>query len=292
MTCLSNSVLKLFERLVNWRLKTTILNEAIPRQHAFTLGRSTESALSEVTHVLEKAKMNGMYAMVLSVDVQGAFDTVSFDAMRDALIEHDTEPELTRWLDYLARNRSVEIKEGDSIITFRPLEGTTQGGHNGPDLWNVSIWDLITLKLMKHCFVCKYADDILAIIVGVDLDTMRLILQRCLNEIQGWLTGKGLTISASKSFCMIINQRRNQTPTPLRLGEDLVPHVDSFKYLGVIFDKNLSWKEHILSRTKKAKRDLMVARRLISISWGLTPNRMKWLYEGVVRPSLDYACHV
>ena len=215
-----------------------------------------------------------------------------FDVMRDSLIEHGTEPEITRWLDYLARNRTVEISEGDVKTTFRPLEGTTQGGHNGPDLWNISIWDIVKLKLRRHCYICKYADDILAIIVGIDLNTVVGLMQQSLNEIYQWLQAKGLKISLSKSFCVIVNQRRKSTPPPLTLGGEEVPYVESFKYLGVIIDKNLTWKDHVTNRVKKAKKDLMASKKLISKSWGLTPNKVKWIYECIVRPSLSYACHV
>ena len=41
-----------------------------------------------------------------------------------------------------------------------------------------------------------------------------------------------------------------------------------------------------------AKAEIMVARRLVANTWGLTPNKTKWLYEGIVRPALDYACHI
>ena len=289
---LSSTILKLIERIVNWRLKTTVLLNGIPRQHGFTIGKSTETALSEVVHVLEKAKYLGQKALVLSVDIQGAFDTVPFNVMKDSLIEHKAEQKLVVWLDYLARNRSVYISQGDDKCNFRPQEGTTQGGHNGPDLWNISIWDLIKLKLLKRAFVCKYADDVFIILVGIDINVLRDLLQQCLNEINQWFRSKGLVIAPTKSFCMAFNLKRSPPPKPLSLNGHEIPNVTDFKYLGVIIDSNLTWKKHVMYRVKKAKRDLMAAKRLITKSWGLNPGRMKWIYEGIVRPSLDYACHV
>ena len=99
---LSSTILKLNERLINWRLKSTVLSTGIPHQHAFTLGLSTETAISELVNFLEKAKYSGQMAMVLSIDIQGAFDTVPFDVIRDSLRAHGVEEELIRWLDYLS----------------------------------------------------------------------------------------------------------------------------------------------------------------------------------------------
>ena len=63
---LSSSILKLCERLVNWHLKCTVLEcgvafmsirDIINYQHTFTLNRSTETAISELVNLMEKAKV-------------------------------------------------------------------------------------------------------------------------------------------------------------------------------------------------------------------------------------------
>ena len=280
---LSSTILKLGERLINWRLKTTVLGRGIPRQHAFTLGKSTETALSEVVHILEKAKYNNQKALVLSIDIQGAFDTIPFSVMKESLLKHEAEGHLVEWLDFLARNRKVCLQQGDADLSFRPEEGTTQGGHNGPDLWNISLWDIVTLETLSRSFICKYADDFIKAILGIDLKSMRDLLQLSLNEIGRWFEERGLKISAAKSYCLAFNTRRSSLPEPLTLNGTVIPFVKEFKYLGVILDSDLSWKQHIQARVKKAKRDLMAARRLISKSWGLNPGRMRWIYEGIVR---------
>ena len=289
---LSSSVLKICERMVNWRLKTTVLSQGIPKQHAFTLGRSTETALSEVVHILEKAKHNGQKALLLSIDIQGAFDTIPFQVMKDALLKHGTDKTLVNWLDYMAKNRNVFISQGDQTLAFRPNEGTTQGGHNGPDLWNIGIWDVVDISAVSKVFVCKYADDYIAVLIGIDITSMCELMQTILNELSEWFTKRGLKIAAQKSHCLPVNLAKNDNLKPLSLGEHRIDYVGEIKYLGVIIDSNLTWRAHVESRVKRAKRDLMAAKRLISKSWGLTPSRMKWVYEGIVRPALDYACHV
>ena len=145
---LSSNFLKICERLVNWRLKQTVLANGIPKQHAFTMNKSTESAISEVVNVLEKAKCNGMVACLLSIDIQGAFDMVPFDSIRDSLIEHGTETQIWKWADYLSRNRVMVSSLAGVTITYRPLEGTTQGGLNGPDFWITFLWNIILIRAM------------------------------------------------------------------------------------------------------------------------------------------------
>ena len=290
---LSSSILKLCERLINWRLKDTILRCGVPKQHAFTIGLSTETAISDVVNFLEKAKFNGQKALVMSIDIEGAFDTIPFDVIKDSLVEHGAEHSLVCWLDYLSRNRVIQSKLNGALIKFRPREGTTQGGINGPDLWVICVWSIIFLRAARASKIAKFADDLISALMGRDLDVMRDVLQSCLDEMVQWFTERGLTISANKSYCMIINEGRSKANLkPLQINGSEIPYVNSFKYLGVVIDSELSWKPHVLNRVKKAKTDLMLAKKLVTNNWGLTPSRMAWLYESIVRPAIDYACHV
>ena len=290
---LSSTLLKLCERLVNWRLKATILKNGIPKQHAFSLNRSTESAISELVNVIEKVKAQKQKAMIISIDIMGAFDTVPFEVIVDALNEHGAEPELVRWIDYLSKNRVCYTKIGSACVTFRPLEGTTQGGVCGPDIWIIVIWCIIYTRAARMGIIIKFADDLISALLGTDLSTIRDLVQTCLNEINEWFTQKGLRISASKSFCMIVGKSRSEPlPKPITLNGVEVPYVSQFKYLGVIIDANLTWRPHVMSRVAKTKKDMMVAKRLVSTTWGLSPEKVIWIYKAIVRPSLDYSCHV
>ena len=289
---LSSAILKLCERLVNWRLKDTVLKRGIPKQHAFTLGLSTETALSELVHFLEKAKCNGQFAIVLSIDIQGAFDTVPFDVIRDSLTQHGVEREIVNWIDFLSRNRVITTGDGSEVVSFRPKEGTTQGGLNGPDIWIICLWAIIFTAAATSSKLSKFADDLISALMGRDLRVMRDVIQGCLTELNDWFTSRGLTISAQKSMCMVVNAKKALLPPNLILNGEEIPFVDSFKYLGVKIDNNLTWRPHITNRLSKAKRDLMTAKRLVTNMWGLTPERMAWLYQSIVRPSIDYSCHV
>ena len=81
-----------------------------------------------------------------------------------------------------------------------------------------------------------------------------------------WFSSRGLKISASKSTCLIVNKPRNQQmPPPLTIGQDTVPYVTEVKYLGILLDRNLTWKPHIKSRISKAKERPDVCEK---IGWG------------------------
>jgi hypothetical protein len=75
---LSSFMIKTMERVVAWHLEETSLRTSplSDSQHAFRKGRSTESALSNMTEYIEYALANGEYALGVFLDIQGAFDNV------------------------------------------------------------------------------------------------------------------------------------------------------------------------------------------------------------------------
>ncbi|XP_078312866.1 uncharacterized protein LOC144619290 [Crassostrea virginica] len=63
---------------------------------------------------------------------------------------------------------------------------------------------------------------------------------------------------------------------------------DQQTYLGVTFDKRLTWKQHIMSAEAKARRKLNIMRKLAGTNWGANEKVLKSVYEGNVRPHLEY----
>ena len=63
----------------------------------------------------------------------------------------------------------------------------------------------------------------------------------------------------------------------------------SVKYLGVILDSRLTWKEHIDAKVRKAQNSMWACRWACGVTWGLKPSMVHWLYVAVIRPSVTFA---
>ena len=72
-------------------------------------------------------------------------------------------------------------------------------------------------------------------------------LQLCLNKLQQWATDNGFQFSKTKTIC----QKKGLHLDPqLFLDKSPIPVVEETKFLGVIFDRKLSFNP-ILSMLKK-----------------------------------------
>jgi hypothetical protein len=61
------------------------------------------------------------------------------------------------------------------------------------------------------------------------------------------------------------------------------------KYLGLILDKGLTWKQHVQHIVTKALRVYWACRATFGKSWGLKPMMTYWMYVTMVRPIVSYA---
>ncbi|VDI25179.1 Hypothetical predicted protein [Mytilus galloprovincialis] len=59
-------------------------------------------------------------------------------------------------------------------------------------------------------------------------------------------------------------------------------------YLWVTFDKRMTLKQHITSAEAKARRELNIMMKLAGTKWGANEKILKSVYQGNVRPHLEY----
>ena len=61
------------------------------------------------------------------------------------------------------------------------------------------------------------------------------------------------------------------------------------KYLGVILDSKLNWKQHILKVQNRATKAFWACQRLYGRTWGLQPRMNYWSFLTIIRPMVTYA---
>ncbi|XP_024859831.1 uncharacterized protein LOC108230932 [Kryptolebias marmoratus] len=78
------------------------------------------------------------------------------------------------------------------------------------------------------------------------------------------------------------------TNVDLKLYENAIEREDQIKYLGMWFDKKLTWKVHIDKIVEKSKRILNIMRCLRGREWGADRKALKTVYIGLIRSVFDY----
>lgn len=132
-----------------------------------------------------------------------------------------------------------------------------------------------------------YADDTKLFQIIRNMDD-RNSLQEKLNKIEKWSEENGLTLNASKTFHISFGKKAVNTLYFLK--SQIIKEVDQVRDLGVIFDKNLTFKPHIEYISKRISQMIGAARRFVS---GINqPLLISRIYTVYIQPIMEYGATV
>ena len=108
-----------------------------------------------------------------------------------------------------------------------------------------------------------------------------------------WATENGFKFSKTKTQCVHFWQLRGLHPDPgLNIYELPIPVVEEAKFLGLLFDKKLSFILHIKALKAKCLKALDILKVLSNTNWGGDRSVLLNLYRSLGRSKLDYGSFI
>ena len=104
---LSPTLLKLQEKVVLWHMQHDLgMEDSLSKkQYGFKKGTSIETALHKVIHKIEKRIAKKGYVLGTFLDIEGAFDNVSFKAISEAIDQSPLDSATAGWIKNMVTNR-------------------------------------------------------------------------------------------------------------------------------------------------------------------------------------------
>ena len=143
-------------------------------------------------------------------------------------------------------NRTFRTKIGTSLSSVHSFDqGVPQGGVLSCTLFSLAINGILQ-SVPEDVKAALYVDDLLIYCCGKFVPGLERRVQLSVNKVSAWALARGFVFSASKTNCIHFYRRRHfQPPLLLTLNGSIIPNRDSIKYLGMVVDCKLNWKEHI-----------------------------------------------
>ena len=263
-------------------------------QSAYRKHNSTESALLNIQNDILFNMAKGSVTALTLLDISAAFDTIDHTILMDRLNVYYRISELALgWFKSYLSGRTHSVKVGSTLSHPVVLHyGVPQGSVLGPILFCLYTYPIGSI-IHSHSNINYhvYADDTQLYITlsPENFSHSMQKLKNCLNDVQNFMFANKLKLNPDKTEFILIGspKNRNQFLPHFRitnLGNQVSP-AQSVRNLGVMFDSNFNFLDHV-SQVSKSTR--VHARDLYRICPLLDLITSVLLVNALVSSRLDY----
>jgi len=281
---------KLYEKLILKRIYPIIKeNNLIPNeQFGFRENHSTIHQIHRLADSISCSLENKQYTSAVFIDVSQAFDKVWHPGLLYKLKTMLPPPYYLFYMSYL-KERHFAVRSGSELSSISPIHaGVPQGAVSSPTLYNLYTSDQPT---HPNTQVAEYADDKVIYSTNTDPKLVSIAIQNHLNILSTWYSQWGIKINESKSIYTTFTLKK-QLPPPISLNNKPIPNSDTVKYLGLLFDKRLTWAKHIHNTKISLNRRLSLLRNILGKSSKLNLKTKLNLYNLLLKPIWSYGIQI
>ena len=292
---LTSCVCKIMEKMINNRLvwfleKNNLLS---PHQYGFRKNRSTLDPLLKISNEIQKGFVEKGQTIGVFFDLEKAYDTTWRGGIIQEFHKMGIRGNMIKFINEFLSDRFLKVRVGDSVSKrYKQEEGVPQGSVLSVTCFSVAI-NKIVEAVCPPVKCSLFVDDFALYCRGYDAVQVCKHLQKAINAVSKWADSRGFRFSTTKTTAVrFARHLRKETIPTLTLKGSILPYEDQVKFLGLIFDKRLTWGPHIDSLKKRVKKSLDILKVVSSYDWGADKKSLLKLYDAVCRSKLDYACQI
>jgi len=274
----------MYNRLYEYFVKNNLLYQ---NQFGFRRGHSTEHALLCLSEKILNSFNLNQYGLGIFIDLSKAFDTVNHDILLQKLVKYGVRNGTLNWLQSYLNNREQVVFYGDDHTKRKTIQcGVPQGSILGPLLFLIYINDLKNISSTLHSIL--FADDTTIFYSHSCISTLFKTLNNELKYLSLWFKVNKLSLNKTKTKYLIFH--KNSNALPLQLPKLYIDNCEiqreyQIKFLGIVFDEHLHWKNHIRYIENKLSKTVGIMNRVKHL---LNRDCLKSMYFSFFYPYISY----
>ena len=278
------------EKIVDRRLQRySEKHEIIPAiQNGFRKKKGVLNTIHLENDVQKSLNTKGE-TLAIFVDLMRAYDRLLIKGLLVKCARVGLRGNVLTFIQNFLTNRTFQVRIGKTASVTKKLQnGIPQGCIISPFLFNLMLYDIPTSPVVNSLL---YADDYLLWKSGRNRKLIFNSAQTHLNTINKWFNSWGLNISEEKTVGILFSRGSVKNNTlSVKLNGKVISIKDEHKFLGLIFDKKLTWTPHINSIAVRCKQKINVLKSMASTRGFNRGSNLLLIYRAIIRSTLDYGC--
>ena len=292
--CLTSCLAKTMERMVAMRLQHMAESNGwwCGEQAGFRRLRCTEDQVIRLTQSISDGFQSrpAQRTVLALLDFSKAYDTVWREELLSELVGAGVPRRFVQWLRGFLRNRKACVRVDGVQGQFRAFkQGLPQGSVLAPLLF---LFYINSLKAAIPNDVCMsmYADDVVVWAQDRSKERAAAQVEEAVTAVVQWSSRKKLRLSAGKcAVAFFSSDPREASWRPVvRVGGDVIRFEPRPSFLGVEFDRTLSFRSHAASVAGRAISRCRVLAALSGQEWGWDRRSLVQVFLCYIRPLLDF----
>ena len=295
---LTSCLCKIFERMINERLLEYLEMEGVFAniQCGCRKNKSTMDHLVRLENEVRKAFAREEHMVSVFFDLEKAYDMTWRHGILEDLYSAGMRGHLPQYIQEFLKDRKFKVRVGNYLSDSRQqVNGVPQGSVLSVTLFALKINSIAqVIPTDSRVITSLYVDDLQIGIRHCNLNVIQQEMQQCLRRIDEWTRYNGFKFSATKTKAMHFTTLPGLhfNKPQFYIGNQLIPYSESIKFLGLIWDPKLTWKEHIARKVAECNRLLGMMRSTTSQKWGADQHCAMKIYRMFIRSKLDYGAPV
>ena len=282
---------KIIEKIIHARLYEflELHNVLYENQFGFRKNNSTIFALIQITEKIKESIDKGKFGCGIFIDLRKAFDTVNHEILLLKLEHYGIRGTMLNWFKSYLCNRKQYVLNGESSKVKDITCGMPQGSVLGPLLFLLYINDLPNISKSLNFYL--FADDTNIYYESDSLVKLESKINKELSKLQLWLNVNRLSLNISKTNYVIFHpfNKPSKDQITIKINKIALSQKTHLKFLGIIIDSTLSWKQQIKDISCKISRAIGVMYKLRPY---INPTMLKNIYYSLIYSHMIYAIQV
>jgi hypothetical protein len=250
---------------------------------------STIDAIMAVKEFVQEGFSRGNITATVSLDVERVFNSAWWPSVLKNLPENGCPRNLFNLTKNYFSQRNATLATNNITIEREVSKCDPQGSCLGPGMWTFSYKSLLNLTFMSGTNIVAFTDYLLLLTRGKSVSEVVNIANIELNKVSRWAKENKVRFNRQKSKVMFMTRRKRKERKGVEvyLNNKHLSQVKTMKYLGVIIENKLTFREHITHVTEKCRKIIFALLKSAKLNRGISHKALKTLHTGdTVAPSI------